>query len=57
MYMIFFKGRPAGNVKYPEYEKARQAARKIIRRKAQRSLFDTSNPMLGDYELSVRKVS
>lgn len=57
MYVVFLNNRPAGNKKFPTYEAGRQYARKLCRRKAQRSLFDTSNPMLGDYGYSVRKTS
>lgn len=49
---------PAGNRKFPTYEAARQWARKLIRKsnKAQNDLFWTSNPQIGDYGYSIKKV-
>lgn len=56
MYMVFKAGRPQGNLKFKTYERARQWARKLCRKANERSLFDTSNPMLGDYGYNIRKV-
>ena len=56
-YMVFKNNRPAGTLKFPTYETARQYARKLCRKQAQRSLFDTSNPMIGNYGYAVRDVS
>lgn len=56
-YMVFKETRPAGTRKFADYETARQYARKLCRRKSQRVFTDTSNPMIGHYGYSVRKVS
>ena len=56
MYMIFRFNRVQGNKKFTSYEKARQAARKLCRKAIQRSVFDTSNPMIGDYGYTIRVV-
>jgi hypothetical protein len=44
--------------KFTTYEKARQAVRKLIRETNLPSsdLFWTSNPMIGDYGFSIKKV-
>lgn len=55
-YMVFKNNRPAGTLKFASYEAARQYARKLCRRQKQRSLFDTSNPMIGNYGYSVKNV-
>jgi hypothetical protein len=55
-FMVFKNNRPAGTLKFASYEAARQYARKLCRRQKQRSLFDTSNPMIGNYGYSVKAV-
>ena len=56
MYVVFKKNRPQGNKKFATYEAARCWARKLCRKHEQRSLFDTSNPMIGDYGYTIRLV-
>ena len=56
MYMIFKNNRVQGFLKFKTYEAARQHARKLCRRNAQRSFFDTSNPMIGDYGYTIKTV-
>ena len=52
MYMIFKENRPQGNKKYDSYEKARQAARRICRRKSETS-FKRNNPSLRDFGYTI----
>lgn len=48
---------PAGNKKFPTYEAARQWVRKRLRKTAaMRNFFWTSNPQIGDYGYSIKKV-
>lgn len=54
--MIFKENRPQGNKKYETYEKARQAARKICRRKSAVA-FTKSNPNLKDFGYTIIKFS
>ena len=56
MYKIYKNNRVAAHYTFSTYEQARQAARKLIRRFAQRSPYDTSNPMFCNYGFSVKKV-
>lgn len=56
MFVVFKNNRPQGNKKFTSYEAARQWARKLCRRNEHRSLFDTSNPMIGDYGYTIRAV-
>lgn len=48
--------RLAAKTSFRNYESARQWARKLCRKQANRSLFDTTNPMIGDYGFTIRKV-
>lgn len=57
MYMVFKNARPAGTKKFSSYEEARQYARKLCRNKAQRAASDTSNPMIGSYGYSVKRIT
>ena len=52
MYMIFKENRPQGNKKYETYEKARQAARKICRKKTDLRLSN-KNPNLSDFGYTI----
>lgn len=69
MYTVFRAGRVQGNKKYATYEAARQAVRKWIRRSVpvdkgvtadstnfEGVLFWTSNPMIGDFGYSIKRV-
>ncbi len=62
MYIVFKNSRPAGNKKFSTYETARQWVRKHIRKTGQRAsnffgdVCWTSNPMIGDFGYSIRKV-
>ena len=48
---------PAGNKKFSTYEQARQYARKLIRKnEPMRNFWWTSNPMIGDYGYTIRKL-
>lgn len=59
MFVIFKNNRPAGNKKFTSYEAARQQVRKWIRRQGSRAIdfFWTSNPMIGDYNYSIKRVN
>lgn len=49
---------PAGNRKFASYEAARQWVRKRLRKTvAMRNFFWTTNPQIGDYGYSIKKVS
>ncbi len=58
MFIIFKNNKPAGNKKFATYEKARQQARKWVRK--QRGgfwrLLGISNPALADGRYSIRRV-
>lgn len=58
MYIVFKNKRPAGNKKFASYEQARQWVRKLIRRKYNQAIdyFWTSNPMIGDYNYTIKRV-
>lgn len=61
MFVLFKRGKPAGNQKFSTYEQARQFARKLIRKnfpnwQSPFALFYESNPPIGAYGYTVRKV-
>ena len=64
MYTVFRGCLPQGNKKFATYEQARQAVRKWIRRNPPYTYSDnpeailgwTSNPMIGNFGYSIRKV-
>jgi len=62
MYTVFRAGRVQGNKKFATYEAARQAVRKWIRRNPPVTfsplaiLSWTSNPMIGDFGYSIKRV-
>lgn len=60
MFVIFKNGRPAGAKKFATYEKARQQARKWIRKNNTFKIWymDTSNPAIGlDGGYTIRRVN
>lgn len=57
MYKIYQDGRRYGKKLFQNYEQARQYVRKLCRQNPTgRSIFDTSNPMIGDYGYSIKRV-
>jgi len=56
MYAIFKFGRKTVRKTFENYELARQYARKLCRKTVNRSPLDTSNPMLGDYGYSIKRI-
>ncbi len=60
MYIVFKNNKPAGNEKFSTYEKARQQARKWLRKSTSDFAFwrvlGISNPALFDGNYSIRKV-
>lgn len=62
MYIVFKGSRPAGNKKFQTYERARQYARKLIRKLPNWDLFSNwetrgYNPAMIEFGYSVRKVA
>jgi hypothetical protein len=61
MFVIFKNGRPQGNKKFATYEKARQQARKWIRKEGSYAFISwknfSSNPMLYDGGYTIRRVN
>lgn len=57
-FVVFNGKKPAGNRKFASYEAARQQVRKWIRAKHKKKIdfFWTSNPMIGDYGYTIRKL-
>jgi hypothetical protein len=55
-YMVFKNARPAGTKKFSSYEEARQYARKLCRRKDNSYTVFSSNPSIGEYNYSVKRV-
>jgi hypothetical protein len=53
MFMIFKNGRPAGNQYFPTYEKARQHARKLLRKRVN---YVGSNPHLHQAGYTIHRV-
>lgn len=52
-----FTTTPVGGKKFSTYEQARQYARKLIRKNEPiRNFWWTSNPMIGDYGFTIRKL-
>lgn len=56
MFAIYKFGRKTVRNTFATYEAARQYARKLCRKSVDRSLFDTSNPMIGDYGYQIKRV-
>ena len=58
MYQVLKNGKKSIRKNFVSYEEARQAVRKLIRGYNERKadLFWTSNPMIGDYGFSIRKI-
>jgi hypothetical protein len=56
MYAIYKFGRKTVRKTFENYESARQYARKLCRKATERSFLDTSNPMLGDYGYSIKRI-
>lgn len=61
MYQVFKNGNRSIRKNFLTYEEARQAVRKLLRTQANlgntiRNSFWTSNPMIGDYGYSIKKV-
>lgn len=55
-FAIYKHGRKTVRTTFVTYEQARQYARKLCRKATQRSVFDTSNPMLSDYGYQIKRV-
>lgn len=58
MYQVLKNGNRSIRKNFLTYEQARQAVRKLIRQTTRPSTdpFWTSNPMIGDYGFSIKKV-
>lgn len=59
MYVILKNNKKTVRKTFVNYEAARQYVRKLIRKAFlpnDRSFFDTSNPMIGDYGYSIKRV-
>lgn len=56
-YMVFKNARPAGTKKFSSYEEARQYARKLIRKRDTSYTEFSSNPMIGSYGYSVKRIT
>lgn len=57
-FVVFKNKRPAGSKKFATYEKARSYARSLVRRHLGGiPRYMTTNPVIGDFGYSVRKVA
>lgn len=59
MYVVLKNNKKTVRQTFTTYETARQYVRKLIRKSFkpfERSFWDTSNPMIGDYGYSIKRV-